>query len=206
MARGRNPRQLSLVPLLYGLDIETDTSIDGLDPAQARIVAVALSTPDGDEVIGGPEPSILAGLDHRLKALAPGVVVTWNGSGFDLPFLADRAGRHRVRLGLRLDADPSIGDRHAPLRGHEWPYRARWHGHLHLDACTLYRSLLPPSESCGLKAVARSFGMEPVELDPTSIHMARRASLVDYVASDARLTRLLAERAWLSAGRVLDPA
>ncbi|MDQ1404350.1 MAG: hypothetical protein QOG03_2666 [Actinomycetota bacterium] len=205
MARCRNLRQLSLLPLLYGLDIETDTAVDGLDPSVARIVAVALSTPDGDEVIGGPERSILRRLDHELRKAPPGVIVTWNGSGFDLPFLADRAARHRLRLGLRLHADQGIGQPHPPLRGHGAPYRARWHRHLHLDACTLYRGLLAPGQACGLKAVARSHGLEPVELDASSIHMARRGSLVDYVASDARLARLLAEMAWLSAGRVLDP-
>jgi hypothetical protein len=205
MARCRNPRQLSLIPLLYGLDIETDTTVDGLDPAVARIVAVALSTPDGEEVIGGPERSILKSLDHRLRRLPAGVLVTWNGSGFDLPFLADRARQHRVRLGLRLHPDPSLAQPHPPLRGHGAPYRARWHRHLHLDACTLYRGLLPAGETCGLKSVARSRGLEPVELDATSIHMARQGSLVSYVASDARLARLLAERAWTSAGQVLDP-
>mgnify|MGYP006142300305 CR=1 FL=1 len=34
---------------LYGLDIETDTTVDGLDPGVSRIVAVALSTDAVDE-------------------------------------------------------------------------------------------------------------------------------------------------------------
>jgi hypothetical protein len=34
---------------LYGLDIETDTTIDGLDPSCAAVVAVGLATPDRDD-------------------------------------------------------------------------------------------------------------------------------------------------------------
>ena len=76
---------------LYGLDIETDTTVDGLDPSRAASVAVGLATPEGDEVFLGDESGILARLDRRLAQLPAGVVVTWNGSSFDLPFLAARA-------------------------------------------------------------------------------------------------------------------
>ncbi|HAS09934.1 MAG TPA: hypothetical protein DCS55_05345, partial [Acidimicrobiaceae bacterium] len=84
---------------IYGLDIETDTTVDGLDPNVSRIVAVALSTELGDELFDGPEDELLAELDLRLGELAPGVLATWNGSAFDLPFIADRAVRWRLRLG-----------------------------------------------------------------------------------------------------------
>ena len=49
--------------------------------------SVSASVLDGDEI------TILRGLDDALLHLAPGVLVTWNGSSFDLPFLADRAAR-----------------------------------------------------------------------------------------------------------------
>ena len=41
--------------MVYGLDIETDTTVDGLDPAVAPIVTVALSNDGSDEVFTGPE-------------------------------------------------------------------------------------------------------------------------------------------------------
>jgi DNA polymerase elongation subunit (family B) len=76
---------------VYGLDIETDTTADGLDPAVAPIIAVAVATSDGDYVIDGDEVALLARLDRLLARLPPGVLVTWYGSGFDLPFIDARA-------------------------------------------------------------------------------------------------------------------
>jgi DNA polymerase elongation subunit (family B) len=197
---------------VYGLDIETDTTVDGFDPAVAAIVTVALSGPDGDEVFdGSPGPArdgpcgthrgadearMLAALDARLASLPAGVLATWNGSFFDLPFLADRAAHHDVDLGLRLTLDPRIVSRRDPLPGHQGAYRACWHGHRHLDAFQLYRGdvgrLL--GVSCSLKAIARLVGLEAVEVDRARIHDLSPDVLAAYVASDARLARLLAER------------
>jgi DNA polymerase elongation subunit (family B) len=184
---------------VYGLDIETDTSVDGLDPAVGGIVTVALSGPDGDEVFDGPEIDLLAAVDARLAGLTPGFLATWNGAFFDLPFLADRAAHHRVALGLRLTLDPRIPSRREPLPGHRGAYRARWHGHRHVDAYQLYRSDVGPALgiSCSLKAIARLVGLTPVEVDRARIHDLAPDALAAYVASDARLARLLAERrAW----------
>ena len=76
---------------LYGLDIETDTTIDGLDPQVAPVVAVALDGEDFSAVFDGRETDLLADLDQHLADLEPGILVTWNGGCFDLPFLRDRA-------------------------------------------------------------------------------------------------------------------
>lgn len=195
--------QLALLPLLYGIDIETDTSVDGLDPDRSRVLAVAVSGPDGEMVARGEEASLLAAVDAYLRTAPPGVLVTWNGSRFDLPFLAVRARRNRVRLGLRLRPDPGLAGRHRPV-GYAYPCRARWHRHVHLDAYQLYRALEPPGQPCGLKSVARRHGLEPVEADPTAIHTLGTRALERYVASDARLARLLAEAVWLEAGHALD--
>src|SRR3546814_312720 len=83
---GAEPRggRLRRLPI-YGLDIETDTSVDGLDPNVSRIVAAALSTCGVDELFDGPEGELLAGLDERLAEWPPGVLAPWNGSAFDLP-------------------------------------------------------------------------------------------------------------------------
>jgi DNA polymerase elongation subunit (family B) len=191
MARSRVP--------VYGLDIETDTSVDGLDPAIGGIVTVALSSPDADEVFDGPEAAMLAAVDARLAALPPGVLATWNGAFFDLPFLTDRAGLHGVALGLRLTLDPRIPSRRDPLPGHRGAYRACWHGHRHVDAYQLYRSDVGPAlgTSCSLKTIARLVGLSPIEVDRARIHELAPDALAAYVASDARLARLLTERrAW----------
>ncbi len=195
---------------IYGLDIETDTTIDGLDPAVAAVVAVALSTPEGDEVLVGDGPDdergLFLALDKLLAGLPPGVLATWNGAVFDLPFLADRAARMGLVGGLRLRFDPAISQRRRPLTGHPGAYRGRWHRHRHLDGYRLYRNDLRRvlDVSCSLKSVARLVGLTPVEVDRTRIHALGDADLADYVASDARLARILVERRWPGAARFTD--
>ena len=186
-------------PLLIGLDIETDTTDNGLDPGVAGVVAVAVSTEvDGDIVITGREAAILRSLDETLAALDPGVIVTWNGGAFDLPFLAARARIHGVDMGLELHWDPAASrPGRAPLPGSIGTYAARWWQHTHLDAYRAWRALTDdPEESCALKAVARREGLCPVELDRDHVHEAPLATLRRYVTSDASLARVLAERRW----------
>ena len=48
--------------------------------------------------------------------------------------------------------------------------------------------------SCGLKSVARMVGLAAVEVDRERIHELSPAALAAYVASDARLARMLAVR------------
>lgn len=182
-------------PHLYGFDVETDTSVDGLDPACSAVVAVAVATPWGDEVLTGAESDLLRRTDELLSELPPGLLVTWNGAGFDLPFLADRSRLAGVRLGLELwHGGRKV--RSDPLPGHEGWYRARWHHHGHLDGYRLYRCDVGRSLglSCGLKALARLCGMEPVEVDRAEIHGLDPEQLRAYVASDARLARDLVSR------------
>lgn len=190
---------------IYGLDIETDTTVDGLDPSVSRIVAVALST-DVDELFDGPEDELLVQLDRRLAELPAGVIATWNGSAFDLPFIADRAARWRRRLGLQLLADPRIRHRHEPLPGHDHCYRAAWYGHQHLDAYRVYRDDVGPALriSCSLKSIARFVGLAPLEVDRERIHDLSREALHAYASSDARLARVLTERRWTTAARRID--
>lgn len=193
-------------PFVYGLDIETDTRIDGLDPAVASVVTVALSNLAGEEVFRGDEATILADVDERLSRLDPGVLATWNGASFDLPFLADRAARYGIPLGLHLRLDPSIPMHHKPLAGHRGAYRAEWYCHGHVDAYRLYRGDVGPAlrVSCSLKAIARLVGMTPVEVDRDRIHDLSREALHAYAASDARLARVLTERRWATAARFVD--
>lgn len=190
---------------LYGLDIETDTSAGGLDPARAGVMAVALSTPDGETVFTGEEAGLLVSLDRHLACLDPGVVVTWNGAAFDLPFLAERAQRRSVRLGLTLMWDVSTPAPHEPLPGHPGRYRGVWHGHRHLDAYRAYRAFTPPTLPCGLKATARREGLVAVEQDAAAVHLLGLDDMRRYVASDASVTRLLAQSRWAEVRGHVDP-
>jgi hypothetical protein len=180
---------------LYGLDIETDTEAGGLDPSLARILAVAVSSATGDVVFQGDESSVLTRVDAHLAGLEPGVVVTWNGSTFDVPFIVHRAGLIGLELGLRAIRDDRVLHRD-PLPGLDGVYRATWHDHRHLDGYRLYRSdvgrTLPVS--CGLKSMSRLVGLSPVEVDVVRLHELGASEVAAYVASDARMARLLVER------------
>jgi len=193
-------------PTVYGLDIETDTTVNGLDPQLAPVVTVAVSGPGFDEVFSGRESTLLYDVDLCLRDLAPGVIATWNGAAFDLPFIADRAAIHRLDLGLRMQLDRSMAMRHAPLPGHDGSYRVAWYGHSHVDAYRLYRGDVGPTlrVSCSLKSIARLVGLAPVEVDRARIHDLSREALHAYAASDARLARVLTERRWPTAQRFVD--
>ena len=197
---------MSRRPNVYGLDIETDTTVNGLDSEVAPVVTVALSHDDYDEVFSGDELTIVAAVDARLAELAPGVLATWNGAAFDLPFLADRAALLDLPIGLRLHHDPGIRMHHEPLPGHPGAYRARWHRHGHIDAYRLYRGDVGPAlrVSCSLKSIARLVGLAPLQVDRTHIHDLSREVLHAYAASDARLARVLTERRWGTASRFVD--
>ncbi len=179
---------------LYGLDIETDTRVDGLDPAVAAIVAVALATDTDTFVIDGDETHLLRRLDDALAEFPPGIIVTWNGGRFDLPFIAERARRTGTELALRLEPDPHDGGRAGGDGAHGW--LAAWGHHLHLDGYRVYRSdvgrALPVS--CGLKPMARLVGLVPIEVDRENLHVLSPDELSDYVSSDAVLARHLVAR------------
>lgn len=189
-------RAAALTGPVYGLDIETDTTVDGLDPLVARVVAIAISTEDGEHVFDGAELDILRATDHTLATLEPGVLVTWYGSGFDLPFLEHRISRHGLLTGLRVL--PAEHDPQARV--------GSWHRHRHLDAYRVYRNDLPRllPVSCSLKSVARLLGFEPIEVDIERLHELPANQLRDYVASDARLGRAAALRRWTTAAPFMD--
>lgn len=194
-----------MLPVLYGLDIETDTSTGGLDPRLSAVIAVAVSTADGTRVFDGEEAALLTELDEHIRSLPAGVLVTWNGSKFDLPFLNDRAGAVAVELGLRVAFDPQIPLGRGALVGHAGGYRGRWYHHGHLDAFRAFADIGGAlAHSCSLKTMAKLFGLRPVQVDASRVHDLDRASLHAYVASDAEAARALALMRLPDALRYLD--
>lgn len=190
---------------IYGLDIETDTRLDGLDPAVAPVRTAALSGRTFDEVFVGTEEEILEGLDARLATLAPGVIATWNGSTFDLPFIADRARLLGVSLGLQLCLDRRLTLHRATLPGHAGAYRAGWHHHTHVDTFRLYGHPAPASPWASLRTIARVLGLSaPAAAGGRRTHQMANEALHAHAPSDARLARVLAERRWSAAARMVD--
>ena len=158
---------------VYGLDIETDTSVDGLDPATSRVLTVALSQAGIDEMFVGFEHELLAELDDRLAQLEPGRVRHVERCRVRPP--VPRRPRRALGAATRAATSgsiPTIRLQHAPLPGHAGAYRAAWHHHGHLDAYRLYRD---------------------------DVHDLTTEAMHAYASSDARLARVLTERRWASA-------
>lgn len=195
-----------MTPLIYGLDIETDRRADSVDPVDTPVVTVALSGHRFDELFVGPEAEILASVDARLAQLEPGVIATWNGSTFDLPFIADRARLVGVQLGLRLCSDARLTLRRSLLPGHPAAYRAGWHHHCHLDTFRLYGQADASSHWGSLRVIGRVLGLSPAGArvsTATSQPLSAEARHA-HAPSDARLARVLAERRWSAAHKMLD--
>lgn len=200
----------------YGIDIEIDTPDGVVDPRRASVRTIAVSAagrdrvfscgrtaatdgidPDDTIVLDG-EAALLRAVDDHLRSLAPGIVATWNGAMFDLPFLFDRATIVGVDLGLLLVGDPTGARGRAPLPGHRGAHRARWGAHRHLDTFRLYGDGAPANVWASLLGLGRRRG--------TIVHTGDllNEALHANAPSDARLARVLAERRGPAALRAVD--
>ena len=187
----------------YGLDIETDTATGGLDPGTSRVTAIGVAGRGWTRTFDGDEAALLAGADHFLATLEPGLLVTWNGTAFDLPFLAARAAAAGVDL--RLQPPPPGELLHATGEQRRAPDRGHWCGHDHVDA---YLELAPLARriagTARLKAFAACHDIPCLEPDPTRLHELSVEALRRYVASDARATLALADHYGLT-GTLVGP-
>ena len=179
---------------IYGLDIETDTTIDGRDPLVARILSVAVATADRSTCVvfeSHDEQEMLESLNATLNALPAGMVATWNGSGFDLAFLMHRASVHNVVLDWQV-TDSDRTSKYPPVLG--TVLQGTLGPHRHVDVAYAFMEYAADNNvKWSLKPVARSLGMEPVEVDRANTHLLSQEVLAEYVASDAVVTACLAE-------------
>lgn len=189
---------------IYGLDIETDTSRNALDPAVAPVLTIALSGRSFDEVFIGDEATMLRALDARLATLPPGILATWNGATFDLPFIADRARLLGVELALHLCLDRRLTMDRTTLPGHGGAYRGAWGHHGHLDTFRLYGAPDAPSPWTSLRMIGRLLGLGGPGGPADRTHDLANEALHAHAASDARLARILAERRSAAALRLVD--
>jgi DNA polymerase elongation subunit (family B) len=193
------------------LDIETYTGggyeFPSAARAEDRIIAIALSDSTGwEHVIRGSEldePAMLAELVRLVALRDPDVIEGHNLFRFDLPYLAARARRHKVRLafgrgGAALAGHPSrmqIAERTIAYTKYEVSGRHildTWILAQHYDVTA--RTL----EGYGLKEVARHFGLAPA--DRTYLPSERISAtfeqepetLYRYALDDVRETRALA--------------
>lgn len=205
---------------VYALDIESDTTINGLDPRVAAITSIALADAEETAVFTGEEREILLDTQAWLSDRPAGLLTTWNGAVFDLPFISDRAittgllaresgGIVGDHFGLVIEPDAGLVPKYEPTPGHEGGYRGWWYRvgapgaavrtgcdpHVHLDVCFAYRRwAAEQGVSWSLKPVAKALGFTPVEVDRERMHELTDEELRAYNASDAVITRALALR------------
>lgn len=187
---------------VYGIDMEIDTKAGVVDPAVAAVRSVAISGRNFDDLFTGSEVEILRDLDHRLSELPAGVLVSWNGSIFDLPYIAERARLIGVDLGLALCLDPRLTLGRRPLPGHAGAYRAAWGEHRHLDTFRLFGRSGADGPQGPMARLARRMGIGGVPSRPA--HDLTAEAVHAHAASDARLARVLAERRWPAALAMVD--
>ena len=188
---------------LYALDIETFTGVfadgrqaNGLDPNNSRVMSVAVwSASERVYLEAEDEVVVLDLLAAWIEAHPAAVIVTWNGAGFDFPFLAARAEQTGSRLAslLQLTVSHDRVPPYGPLPGFSGGCLVRAGACDHVDVMFAYRGL---AESAGirnsLKPVSRLFGIEVLEVDREAMHDLDPMELVAYNFSDVRATYLLA--------------
>lgn len=193
---GRPPR-----PTYVALDIETDTSPltkaekaaglgpRGLDPGHTPVTDVAFCGRDFHEVFTGDEVAVLTDTFELISMLDRSeVLVTWNGSVFDLPFLAARASKHGIAVPYDLVLDPAIVPKYDPTPGFEGGYRALIDGRdRHVDLAYVAK---PFAQELGVSWSLKPFaqhclGESLVSVDRTNMHLLTENQRRAYVASDA---------------------
>jgi DNA polymerase elongation subunit (family B) len=179
---------------IYGLDIETDTEINGVSPKDSSVISAAVASADGlvcRVFDAESEYVLLEQLVGYLEGLEPGIIATWNGSGFDLAFLAERMRIIDVSHSWTLWPSARLA-KYPPVGGQT--VRAKLTEHTHVDIAYAYKAFATDAAiEWSLKPVARHLGHDPVEVDRTATHLLSQDELRAYVASDATVTALLAE-------------
>jgi DNA polymerase elongation subunit (family B) len=193
--------------VLYGFDIETL----GLDPTvdDARVVSVAACSTSESVVFDNNNERVLlddvaAWLDNPSRTR--GVLVTWNGSAFDWPYLQTRARLVGSRLDamMRLVQSDLRAPAYQPIGGHTGGYLVDVAGWDHADVMRAWKPWAKANNMrAALKVVARAHGIDVIEVDRERINELSRTELVAYNLSDVEATRILAEKlgddidAWL---------
>jgi DNA polymerase elongation subunit (family B) len=185
---------------IYSLDIETDTSADGLDPRISRITEIAVETASGAEVfVDESERAMLSQANEFIRELSPGLIVTWNGAKFDIPFIVTRASRYESSgIGISSFEMPSLPGWYRFLPGWDHACGCTWAAagglaHQHLDICYAYRRFADLQRvKWALKPVCRASGIEMIEVDRTRMHELTPEERREYAISDVHGTRELA--------------
>jgi DNA polymerase elongation subunit (family B) len=140
--------------------MQFDLETTGLDATRDRIFMIATRSPEGicDVLEDEDEANLIRHLVAKVQALDPDVIENHNLHGFDLPFLAERARRLGVPLGLGRIGPPGLRQRMS--RSGKVRFVAPGRELIDtLDAVLRYDFSARELPGHGLKAVARHFGI-----------------------------------------------
>lgn len=204
-------RPASFEPELTVLSIDIET-----DPYVGRLLSVALSGCGAEEVLiletqRSPTPETARGFEteadllretcRRVRELDPDIITGWNVIGFDLQFLAQKAGELGVRfeIGRAPGSTRLYNTQRNDSSGN--PDQANVPGRVVLDGIRLLRGAFIKMESYALDAVAQEVVGEGKEIhgDDRVKEIVRtfyedREHFVRYNLKDARLVIDILER------------
>lgn len=189
--------------------MQFDLETTGLrwDAPDARVLMIAVTDNRGGEWLldDADEVKLIEQFVQLVGQVDPDVIEGHNIFGFDIPYLAARAARARVRLALGRDGSlPTSGhERSVTVGGSTRPFThsSIWGRHLvdTLIAVQRFDVARGELESYGLKAVARHFGF--AESGRVYLDASQMTKLAEedpervrlYALQDTRETRMLAE-------------
>jgi uncharacterized protein YprB with RNaseH-like and TPR domain len=184
---------------IYAFDTETDNSRGhGLNPLKAGFTDLSLATSTGEQVFtDADEAAMLRAFDAAVYGLPAGLMSTWNGTHFDLPFLDTRF-EHvgMIHHSFTFVPTPQFPPKYELLPGHDSGLTAtilsKTGVHAHLDIAYAFKPIAARlGAKWGLKPVAKALGFEVIEVDRQQMHLLTEQERQDYAVSDARVTRQL---------------
>ena len=188
------------MPVHYAVDIETWTGDGGgLDPTveSTRITSVAIYSGDAAVVFDDhDEARLLRSLRNWLldESTEPGIIVTWNGANFDMPFLMTRSALCGVELGIHGVTSAERAPKYQACPGHDGGYAVAWGAHDHVDLMYAWREYADAAGiRHGLKPVAQHAGLDPIVVDASHMEALSIAEQCAYNISDVEVTWRLAQ-------------
>jgi hypothetical protein len=185
---------------IYAFDFETDNSQGhGLNPLMAGITDIALATGTGETALNPSlgEQKLLDLFRDAVQALPAGIIGTWGGTHFDVPYLRTRMGITGCpEHGFTFTPTPEFAPKYQVLPGSDSGFtftaRSLVDGGLILHFDVAY-ACKPHAERLGvpwrLKPFAEAIGLDVIELDRTRLHEYTEEERRAYNVSDARATR-----------------